>query len=154
MDDRATAPPGTASPPPPSSPPPQPRATPRRRRRWGLIAFLVLIVIPAAGLALYTWSALHFAYSRGERAGYVQKISRRGWVCKTWEGQIAMATMPGVIPQLWDFTVTNDSIAQLISGADIGKRVALTYEQHVGLPTNCFGETQYFITHVRIVDAP
>jgi hypothetical protein len=145
MDDIATAPP-LASPPP--------RPTPRRRRRWGLIAFLVLIVIPAAGLALYTWSALHFVYSRGEHAGYVQKIARRGWVCKTWEGEIAMATMPGVIPQLWDFTITSDSIARIITRADIGKRVILGYEQHVGLPTKCFGETQYFVTQVRIVDQP
>ena len=139
---------------PPSMAEPPPRPLPRRRHRWGLIALLVLIVIPAAGLTLSTWSALHFVYSRGERAGYVQKISHRGWLCKTWEGEIAMATMPGVVPQIWDFTVPSDSIAGLISGADIGKRVALTYEQHVGIPTNCFGETQYFITHVRIVDQP
>lgn len=132
-----------------------PRATPpHRRRRWGLIAFLVLVVIPVAGLALYTWGALAFVYSRGEHAGYVQKISQTGWLCKTWEGELAMATMPGVPPQMWAFTVRNDSVARLITAADIGKRVALTFEQHKGLPSTCFGATEYFVTQVRVVDRP
>jgi hypothetical protein len=148
------------SPPPPPPPPAgeagtaPPPGPPRRRRRWGLIAFLILIVIPITGFALYTWGALTFVYSRGERVGYVQKISKRGWLCKTWEGEIAMATMPGVAPQIWDFTVRSDSIARLLGAGGVGTRMALTYEQHKGLPTSCFGETEYFVVGVHPIEQP
>jgi hypothetical protein len=121
----------------------------KKRRHWGLIALLVLVVLPATLFALYTWSALSFVYSHGERAGYVQKISKKGWVCPTWEGELAMANLPGTLPQIFDFTVRSDSIAQVIS-SNVGKRMALTYDQHRGVPTSCFGETEYFVTGARI----
>lgn len=118
-------------------------------RRWILIAVLVLVVLPVAGLALWTWAALNYSYSSGERAGYVQKISRKGWVCKTWEGELAMTTQPGAVPQIFPFSVRDDATAQKISKA-AGQRVTLSYEQHVGLPTDCFGETDYFVTGVQV----
>src|SRR3954463_1190811 len=124
-------------------------ATPPRRRR-GLKAgfFLVLILIVAVLLlAAYVWTALHYNYSDGERAGYVQKFSRKGWICKTWEGELAMANLPGSMPQIFTFTVRSDSIAHLIE-QNAGKQVSLTYEQHRGVPTSCFGETEYFVTGV------
>src|SRR4051794_1526853 len=127
-------------------------ATPPRRRR-GLKAgfFLVLILIVAVLLfAAYVWVALHYNYSDGERAGYVQKLSRRGWICKTWEGELAMANLPGTLPQIFTFTVRNDSIANILE-QNIGKQVSLTYEQHRGIPTSCFGETEYFITAAKRV---
>lgn len=120
-----------------------------KKRHWGLIAFAVLIVLPAVILTLYTFSTLGFAYAKGERAGYVQKLSQKGWLCKTWEGQLAMATMPGVAPQLFDFTVRNDSVAQAIN-ALVGKRVSLSYTQHKGVPTSCFGETEYYVDGVKL----
>jgi len=116
----------------------------KRRRPWRLIAFLCLVVLPAGGLALYTMGTLSFVYSRGERAGFVQKFSRKGWLCKTWEGQLAMVNLPGAMPEMFYFTVRNDSIARLIN-SNIGKRVALTYEQHSGVPTSCFGDTEYYV---------
>ena len=118
-------------------------------RRWILIAVLVLVVLPVAGLALWTWAALNYSYSSGERAGYVQKISRKGWVCKTWEGELAMTTQPGAVPQIFPFSVRDEATAQKISKA-AGQRVTLSYEQHVGLPTDCFGETDYFVTGVQV----
>lgn len=125
---------------------------PRRRRfsRWKL--FLVaLVIIPAIVFALWTWAALNWVYSEGERVGWVQKFSRKGWLCKTWEGELAMSNVPGSMPERFQFSVRSDSVARLINDA-AGKRVALHYEEHKGVPGSCFAETPYFVTKVRIVN--
>ena len=109
------------------------------------------LAVPIVVFALYTWSALSWSYSKGERAGYVQKFSHKGWLCKTWEGELAMVNIPGALTEKFQFTVRDDKIADYIN-ASLGKRVALSYEQHVGIPTTCFGETQYFVTAVRVVE--
>ena len=108
---------------------------------------IVLVLL----FALYTWSALTWTYSSGERAGYVQKFSKKGWICKTWEGELAMVALPGAMPEMFYFTVRDDSVAARVNTA-LGKRVALAYEQHKGLPTRCFGDTDYFVTNVKVVD--
>jgi hypothetical protein len=102
-------------------------------------------------LAAYTWATLNWSYSSGERAGYVQKFSNRGFICKTWEGELAMVSMPGTMSEKFLFTVRNDVVAQTIN-ANLGKKVALKYEQHIGLPTSCFGETEYFVTELIVLD--
>jgi len=122
----------------------------RKKQRWGLWLFTIFLIVPAVLVTLYTWAALHYAYSSGERAGYVQKISRKRWLCKTWEGELAMTTVPGTAPQIFQFSVRNNTTAQKIEQA-AGQRVALTYEQHKGVPTSCFGETEYFVTGVRAI---
>jgi hypothetical protein len=129
-----------------------PTAKPARRGkwRWILIAFFILIVVPVGGTAAWTWLTLNMSYSSGERVGYVQKISKKGWVCKTWEGELAMVNLPGTAPQIFSFSVRDDKVAQQLEDA-AGKRVALDYEQHRGVPSACFGETEYFITKVRPV---
>lgn len=110
------------------------------------IVALLVILLPAA----YVWVTLNFDYSTGERAGYVQKFSRKGWICKTWEGDLALVNLPGQPAELFQFSVRDDIVAGKIN-ALMGKRVALSYEQHLGVPTSCFGETQYFVTEVRLV---
>jgi len=110
-----------------------------------------VVLVPIVVFALYTWSALNWSYSQGERAGYVQKFSRKGWLCKTWEGELAMVNIPGSLTEKFQFTVRDDKIADYVN-TSLGKRVALSYEQHVGIPTTCFGETQYFVTAVRVVE--
>jgi hypothetical protein len=110
-----------------------------------------VVLVPIVAFALYTWSALTWSYSTGERAGYVQKFSHKGWICKTWEGELAMVNIPGSLSEKFLFTVRNTKVADYIN-ASLGKRVALTYEQHKGIPTTCFGETEYFITAVRVVE--
>jgi hypothetical protein len=80
--------------------------------------------------------------------GYVQKISKKGWTCKTWEGELAMVSMPGTLPQIFSFTIRDEAVARKVMDA-AGQRVALTYEQHRFVPSQCFGETEYFITQVR-----
>ncbi len=114
----------------------------------GAVALVVLIV---GGFAAYTWSALHLSYSSGERAGYVQKLSKKGWVCKTWEGELAMVSMPGTAPEIFYFSVRNDAVADKLNQS-LGKRVAIHYEQHKGVPTKCFAETEYFVTEVKTVE--
>ena len=136
--------------PPPSADAPPPPAPVKKKRNKLLIALLVLILVPAVIIALWIWVALGYTYASGERAGYVQKISKKGWVCKTWEGELAMANLPGTMPQIFSFTVRTDSIANLLE-KNIGKQVSITYEQHRGIPTTCFGETEYFVTRVQRV---
>jgi hypothetical protein len=108
---------------------------------------LGILVLGALLLAGYTELMLHWTYSNGERAGYVQKLSRKGWVCKTWEGEMALVSMPGTVSERFSFSVRDDAVAAQIN-ANLGHRVTLVYEQHIGLPTSCFGDTQYFITRV------
>jgi hypothetical protein len=119
------------------------------------IARVLLILVAAVALLFsgYTWLVLHWSYSEGERAGYVQKLSRKGWLCKTWEGEIALITMPGQIAEKFHFSVRDDAVARRINQS-IGRRVSLLYEEHVGLPTSCFAETPYFVTDVKLIDEP
>jgi hypothetical protein len=120
----------------------------KKKHRKVFIILFSLLLIPAVIVALWIWVSLGYSYSSGERAGYVQKISKKGWICKTWEGELAMANLPGTMPQIFAFTVRNDSIAKVIE-QNAGKQVSLTYDQHRGVPTTCFGETEYFVTGVR-----
>ena len=134
----------------PAVPPDTPAERPRRRRRWWPWVVAAVIVLPVVMVVLWTVIALNYSYSDGDRAGYVQKFSRKGWLCKTWEGQLAMVNVPGALQERWDFSVRSDSIARLISNS-MGQRVSLAYQQHSGVPTSCFGETQYFVTGVRVL---
>jgi len=111
----------------------------------GVVIALILV------LTGFTWVALHWSYADGERAGYVQKFSKRGWVCKTWEGEMAMVTMPGTVSEKFQFTVRDDAVAHKLN-AGVGKRMALHYEQHKWIPTSCFGDTEYFVTDVRVTE--
>jgi len=111
-----------------------------------LFGFLLAVIL---GLIGFTWLTLHWAYSEGERAGFVQKFSRKGWVCKTWEGELAMVTLPGTVAERFPFTVRNDALAAMLN-ANIGRRMALHYEQHKWVPTSCFGETEYFVTSAQV----
>jgi len=113
------------------------------RLRFSL-AFVALLLLIAAYFAV----ALSWSYSSGERAGWVQKLSKKGWVCKTWEGELALVTMPGTVAvEKFEFTVHNEAVAEKINQL-MGRRVALKYEQKVGLPTSCFGDTRYFVVDV------
>ena len=114
------------------------------------IGFIV-VLIAVLGFGGWTWATLTYNYSDGERAGYVQKLSRKGWICKTWEGELALVNLPGAMPEIFYFSVRDDAVAKRIQQS-VGKRVALSYEQHIGIPTTCFGDTQYFVVNVRVVE--
>jgi hypothetical protein len=114
-----------------------------------VIRSLVLLVLAAVVLfALYIAAALNWSYSKGERAGFLQKVSDKGWICKTWEGELSLVALPGAAPEKFLFTVRDEAVAAQVNAA-AGKRVTLSYEQHIGLPTSCFGDTNYFVTSVK-----
>lgn len=113
--------------------------------------FILLPAIPVALFVLYIWVALTWVYSSGERAGYVQKLSQKGWVCKTYEGELILVSMPGTQAEKFFFTVRDKNVAKKID-ATVGQRVRLVYEEHKGLPTSCFGETSYFVNDVHLLD--
>jgi hypothetical protein len=118
--------------------------------RFVVIAIVALLLLAGGWL----WLTLTWSYSQGERAGYVQKLSKKGWLCKTWEGEIAMVTMPGAIPDKFEFSVRDQGVAQKINLL-AGKRVVLIYQQHRFIPSSCFGETEYFVGDVReVLDNP
>jgi hypothetical protein len=112
-----------------------------------VVGVLIAVVILGVG---YFWMVLNWNYSTGERAGWIQKFSRKGWLCKTWEGEIAMVSMPGAIPEKFYFTVWDDAVAGELNKV-MGARVSLHYQEKVGLPTSCFGETRYYVTRVTAV---
>ncbi|MBL0285491.1 MAG: hypothetical protein IPQ01_17330 [Zoogloea sp.] len=112
------------------------------------VGFLVVFLALFIG---YTWLALSWSYSSGERAGYVQKFSQKGWLCKTWEGEMAIVAIPGSLPEIFKFTVRDDKVAAEINSV-MGKRVAISYEQHVGIPSTCFGETGYYVSRAHSVE--
>ena len=107
------------------------------------------LVVIALLVAAYFWAAWQWSFSTGERAGWVQKLSNKGWVCKTWEGELALVSLPGSTAEKFMFTVHDEAVAKQIT-KHIGKRVALHYEEKVGLPTSCFGETRHFVTGVSL----
>ena len=115
--------------------------------------FWIFVAIVIALVVLWTAFTLTWSYSAGERAGYVQKFSEKGWICKTWEGEMAMVTMPGTVAEKFYFTVPDDAVAQEIN-ATVGSRVVLHYEQHRWIPISCFAETEYFVTDVRRTVTP
>lgn len=110
-----------------------------------------IVIIPVLLLALYTWASVNWIYSSGERAGYVQKFSLKGYVCKTWEGEIVLVSMPGTQAEKFQFTVKDDAIAKMVNDS-LGKRVKISYEEHKGIPTSCFGETSYFVNDIRVLE--
>jgi hypothetical protein len=127
-----------------AAPPPQ---TFFRRHRWRIILFGLLALVAVAA-TLWTLATLAYSYSDGDRIGYVQKLSHRGWVCRTWEGELAMTPVPGATPQIFSFTVRDDAVVKRIKDSE-GKRVALHYKEKRGIPSSCFGDTSYFISDVR-----
>jgi hypothetical protein len=122
-----------------------------RSRGAGVGAILVALLVVVVLFGIYLWVVMGWNYSTGERAGWVQKLSKKGWLCKTWEGEMAMVSMPGAAPDKFFFTVREDAVAAEINKV-MGKRVALHYEEKIGLPTSCFGETRHYVTKVTQVE--
>ena len=144
MSDTPVPPAGDAAPAPPPAPPPH--------RHWWhhWRAILTGIVLtPVLLFVVFTFVTVNWSYSDGERAGTLQKFSRKGWICKTWEGELMQPTAPGVAPTIWNFTVRDDETARRVESG-LGKRIVLHYKEHKGVPFSCFGDTRYWVDRVRI----
>lgn len=112
---------------------------------------LLLVVVVVVLCTGYMMFVLNWSYSKGERIGYVQKFSEKGWLCKTWEGELQMLPVPGAIPEKFSFSVRDKALIGKINSS-MGKKVSITYEQHKGIPTNCFGESEYFGVDARTLE--
>jgi hypothetical protein len=123
------------------------------RRHWIPTVLSLMVVTPILIFILWAAITLNYSYSKGTRAGILQKVSKRGWLCKTWEGELQMTAIPGAAPEKFIFSARSDSIAAVLSQMS-GQHVVLTYEQHKGVPGSCFGDTEYFITDVRASPTP
>jgi|SRR5580700_3482791 hypothetical protein len=117
-------------------------------KKWARRAAIGGALLVVVGSGLYTLFTLEFSYSKGERVGFVQKLSKRGWLCKTDEGELSMVNMAGQPAEKFYFTVRDDKVVKQIE-AVMGQRVTLDYEEHQGIPSSCFGDTGYFVTGVR-----
>lgn len=136
----------------PESPAPEPTPGPPRKRRYGKYLAIALLG-PLLLLSLYTWLALHWDYSNGFRSGMLQKISRKGWVCKTYEGELWQSVVAQVAPNVWNFSVRDERIARQLDSL-VGQSVRVHYTEHRGIPTTCFGETPYYVDSVSVVAGP
>jgi hypothetical protein len=114
--------------------------------------FLIgLLIAPIILFLLFLWITLNWSYSEGDRSGYLQKFSRKGWICKTYEGELAMTTVPGTAPVIWEFSVWDDAVAKKM--ADLpGKKVVVHYREFRNVPTNCFGATDYFVDGIQVAE--
>lgn len=113
-------------------------------------SIIIAVAILALVVTAYFAVALNWSYSTGDRAGWLQKLSDKGWVCKTWEGEMALVSLPGTSAlEKFAFTVRDDAVAAELTKV-MGKRVTLHYEEKVGLPTSCFGETRHYVTKVTV----
>lgn len=125
---------------------------PAKRRSW-FVRFIVWMLFPViVGVVLWTVFTLSWSYSDGNRAGVLQKFSKKGWLCKTYEGELALYIVGGVAPQIWQFSTRDEAVAKQLSGA-VGKNIRLQYTEHRGVPTSCFAETPYFAQSFDIVEA-
>jgi hypothetical protein len=121
-------------------------------RRGAKRVLVAVLLSPIVLAGVYLLIVLNWSFSDGERAGYLQKFSRKGWICKTYEGELAMTTVPGLAPVVWNFSVWDKTVAAKIN-AYLGKRVVLHYQEYRGIPTECFGRTDYFVDGVEVAEA-
>jgi len=121
-------------------------------KRIGIILLLLLI-----GVMVF----LNLAnFSTGFRAGVPTKLSKKGVIFKTWEGQLNVGGLTnsaeGAIPTQWDFTIkaSADSVVSKIDKAILeGKRVKLLYQEKY-VRFFWFGDTKYFVYDVEVLGGP
>jgi len=120
------------------------------RKKAVKMAVMLIAAVVVLGVA-YVMIVLNWSYSRGERIGYIQKFSEKGWLCKTWEGELQMLPVPGALPEKFLFSVRDKAVIGKIN-ATLGKKAVIMYEQHKGIPTTCFGESEYFAIDAKVAE--
>ena len=125
--------------------------SPRPRGRHGLRYVFIVLILILGGVCLWTWLTLSWAYADGIRAGVLQKVVHRGWVCKTLEGTLAQYVVPGISPQIWQFSVRDPEVASQLEKF-VGHQVQLHYTEHPGIPSACFADTRFFVDRITVTD--
>jgi len=120
-------------------------------RKKAVIITVLLFVAVIVLCTGYVFIVLNWSYSKGDRVGYVQKFSEKGWLCTTWEGELQMLPIPGALPEKFLFSVRDKTLISKLN-ASMGKRLSLSYEQHKGVPTTCFGESEYFAVDAKVLE--
>ncbi len=67
--------------------------------------------------------------------------------------QVVGGSVLTVAPQIWQFSARDPKVAEQLARY-VGERVQLHYTEHVGIPSNCFGETRYFVDRVSLAPGP
>ncbi|MCX6199749.1 MAG: 6-phosphogluconate dehydrogenase [Bacteroidetes bacterium] len=112
------------------------------------IVFLLLLAL------VITFLVFNFTYSEGSRAGVLMKFSKRGYVFKTYEGELNTGGVGNIantaqVNQVWYFSVKDNGFADTLHLYE-GKKVILFYQQKIKhLPWQ--GETDYFVNKVQEV---
>lgn len=120
-----------------------------KKKIYILLTILAILIVVTP--FVYFKIMLNITYSEGDRVGYVQKLSEKGWLVKTWEGELVMAAVPGSVPEKFLFTASDEKAAKEIN-LFLGKKAKLHYEQHKGLPKSLYGDTEYFVVSAKPSD--
>ena len=118
--------------------------------------FILKIVFGVFVLCLLLIWACSWTYSEGTRAGQLIKITKKGIVFKTNEGELNMgglrvgSTNDGLEGNLWQFSVLDEDVLNQLEEAE-GRRVKLGYKERFrSMPWQ--GDTNYFVVSVEILD--
>lgn len=120
---------------------------------WTKRIFLGLLVLALVGGAIYVWVG-GWTYSEGTRSGYLIKISKKGTVLKTYEGQLNLGgfqsdPQAGVMGNIWEFSVAKNDIYEQLQQYQ-GQQVTLSYrERYITFPWQ--GDTHYFVYKVDLI---
>ena len=125
----------------------QPKTFWQKLKKMGIV-ILLLLILGSIGVGTV---ATFGCYSSGKRAGSVQKFSKKGYVFKTWEGELLLREFGTQQSTVWTFSVQDESVAhELESSISKGEKVMLHYcQNYYKFPWQ--GETEYFVDKVSVV---
>ncbi|MEQ1552701.1 MAG: hypothetical protein ABL929_00915 [Ferruginibacter sp.] len=113
----------------------------------GKYIFMALVLGLILGGAIFWWK-YYYTYSDGSRSGMLQKLSHKGNLMKTYEGELVLSSVSSssgvaLASEKFFFSIANDSIAKMMMNME-GKKVRLHYEQKKGaLPWR--GDSEYIV---------
>lgn len=116
-------------------------------RKIGIYFVIVVVVMTA----LFFTIAYYASYSDGDRTGELIKFSRKGYVFKTWEGEISQGIAGA---QIFKFSVldNDEEVIETLKKYQ-GQYIKVTYvERYTTFPW--WGDTNYYITAVKKEQSP
>ncbi len=122
-------------------------AVPKKKKKWKLKFFLIFFLV--IGFAFYF--CFLRPYSSGFREGYVTKLSKKGFVFKTWEGELSK-TVISPDPNPWKYSVASSAIADSLNNIDQRVYVKLHYNEYI-FQIFFKGDTKYFIDKIQKMPA-